>query len=130
MSAGLLFDTDVLIDYLRGQPQAVRFLENASGRTCMSAISIGELYAGVREGRERLALKAFLAAFEVVSIDASIAEQGGLICRDYRKSHGVGLADALIAATAELNGLELVTLNRKHFPMLKSVVVPSFNAQR
>ena len=44
--------------------------------------------------------------------------------REYGKSHGVGLADALIAATAEVVGAQLVTLNKKHFPMLDDVYVP------
>jgi predicted nucleic acid-binding protein len=44
--------------------------------------------------------------------------------RDYGKSHGVGLADALIAATAELNQATLVTLNQKHFPMIIDIMVP------
>jgi predicted nucleic acid-binding protein len=57
-------------------------------------------------------------------VDAAIAVRGGLFRRDYAKSHGVGIADALIAATAEVAGATLVTLNRKHFPMLASVVVP------
>jgi predicted nucleic acid-binding protein len=47
-----------------------------------------------------------------------------LFRRDYGKSHGVGLADALIAASAEMRGAVLVTLNRKHFPMLPTVIVP------
>ncbi|MFN5219653.1 MAG: hypothetical protein ACK5FE_01870 [Cyanobacteriota bacterium] len=39
-------------------------------------------------------------------------------------SHGTGLADALIAASAEAAGATLVTLNRRHFPMLADVLVP------
>jgi hypothetical protein len=34
------------------------------------------------------------------------------------------LADAIIAATAEAQQANLVTLNNKHFQMLKDVVVP------
>jgi predicted nucleic acid-binding protein len=44
--------------------------------------------------------------------------------RDYGHSHGTGLADALIAATAEREGAMLVTLNTAHFPMLKRVTAP------
>jgi len=53
-----------------------------------------------------------------------IGVTGGLYRRDYRKSHETGLADALIAATARLHSLTLVTLNKKHFPMLTSIIVP------
>ena len=41
----------------------------------------------------------------------------GEYLRRYRRNHGVELADALIAASAALNGAELWTRNRKHYPM-------------
>jgi hypothetical protein len=53
-----------------------------------------------------------------------LAERGGLLRRDYAPKHGTGLADALIAASAQQCGAELVTLNAKHFPMLQNVIVP------
>jgi len=46
---------------------------------------------------------------------------GGLYKRDYGKSHGVGLADAILTATAEAENAELKTLNTKHYPMLKGL---------
>jgi predicted nucleic acid-binding protein len=53
-----------------------------------------------------------------------IAVRGGLVRRDFGKSHGTGLADALIAATALVHQLRLVGLNRKHFPMLPDMLTP------
>lgn len=44
--------------------------------------------------------------------------------RDYRPSHGIGFAGALIAATAEENGADLVTFHRRHFLMVAEVTVP------
>ena len=41
--------------------------------------------------------------------------------RDYAKSHGVGLADAIIAATVYAEHAELKTLNAKHYPMIKGL---------
>ena len=122
--SSVLIDTDVLVDYLRGQVNAVAYLESVTERLMISAITVAELYAGVREGTERQAPDMFLSAFEVVVVDQAISQQGGLYRRDLGKSHGVGLADALIAATAEELGATLVTLNLKHFPMLASVTVP------
>lgn len=123
-AARLLVDTDVLIDYLRGVPKALSFLNGASGTLLMSAMTIAELFGGVREGQERSQLEAFVQAFEVVPVNAEVATAGGLYFRDYRRSHGTGLTDALIAATAELHNARLVTLNRKHFPMLSNLLVP------
>ena len=119
-----LVDTDVLIDYLRDNPLAVQFLENDEQELLISTISVAELYAGVREGAERTALESFISAFELVSVDSAIAERGGLYRRDYFRSHAVSPADALIAATAFVRSATLVTLNRKHFPMISDIRIP------
>jgi predicted nucleic acid-binding protein len=52
-----------------------------------------------------------------------LRRQNRVAHRDHT-SHGTGLADALIAASAEAAGATLVTLNRRHFPMLAEVLVP------
>jgi len=120
----LLIDTDVLIDYLRGKQEAVDYVDNLTAPLFLSVITVAELYAGVRDGAERTQLDAFINAFSTVPLDREIGVTGGLYRRDYGKSHGTGLADALIAATARLHSLTLVTLNKKHFPMLTSIIVP------
>jgi predicted nucleic acid-binding protein len=121
-----LIDTDVTIDYFRGLKEAAIFLEKAiaSDECYMSVISIAELYAGVKEGKERNLMESFLHSFNIVPVNQLIAQSGGLFRRDYGKSHGVGLADALIAATSDIQQTRLVTLNAKHFPMLKNIHVP------
>jgi predicted nucleic acid-binding protein len=119
----LLLDTDVLIDYLRGVPEAVTFLDNLENPLLISAIAVAELYAGVRPGKETQLLHQFLTAFEIIPVDQEIARQGGLYRGNYGPSHNTGLADALIAATAELAQATLVTLNTTHFPSVK-VQVP------
>lgn len=62
--------------------------------------------------------------FQVATLDERTAQMGGLFRRDYGKSHNVGLADALIAATANNYGLTLATLNKKYYPMLQKILVP------
>ena len=120
MSDPILVDTDILIDYLRGQPKAVRFVHDNADWITLSAMSVAELYAGVRgaaDDREQRALADFLDLFPVVPITAAVACAGGLYRRDYGRSHGVGLADAVIAATAVSSDAALQTLNVKHYPM-------------
>ena len=124
MADRLLLDTDVLIDYLRDRPEAVAYVEGLVGELLISAVTVAELYAGVREGAERAKLENFLKVFHIVPIEDEIARKGGLYRRNYRKSHNTGLSDALIAATAEIQQVPLVTLNKKHFPMLTTVTVP------
>jgi predicted nucleic acid-binding protein len=114
-----LVDTDVWIDYLRGHPQAVAFVKKLPERVWISAVSVAELYVGVREGAERLALEQLLSTLNVIDVNSAIAAQGGLLRRDWGKSHGVGLNDSLIAATAQALGVRLFSLNLKHYPMLE-----------
>lgn len=123
-AALLVVDTDVLIDYLRGREQAVDFLEGCEQPLAISVITIAELYAGVRDGAERQQLDTFVEAFEVLSIPNAVAVVAGLWRRHYGRSHGTGLADALIAASVDALKATLVTLNRRHFPMLADVLVP------
>src|ERR1700758_4734353 len=101
MAETLLIDTDVLIDFLRGQVDAVAYMEGLTEPLLMSVVTMADLYSGVRDGDERKALDIFITVFELVPVDENITQKGGLFRRDYRKSHNAGLADALIAATAE-----------------------------
>lgn len=124
MPGRLVLDTDVLVDYLRGREPAVSFVERSEDDLFVSAITVAELFAGVRESEERDALDHFLMAFEIVSVDEELARQGGLLRGQYGPSHGTGLADALIAATADRVGGSLVTFNARHYPMVENALVP------
>jgi predicted nucleic acid-binding protein len=122
MAEKVLLDTDVLIDYLRDCDAAVVYLESLPEPLLVSAITVAELYSGVREGKERNILDQFMRAFDKIPIDNNIAIKAGLFRRQYGPSHGVGLADALVAATAEVYNAKVVTLNKSHFPMIKTIV--------
>ena len=114
-----LVDTDVWIDFLRGTPQAVAFVSKLPNDVAISSISVAELYAGVRDGVESQALKDLLDTLEIIDLNRDIAQDGGLIRREHGKTHGVGLNDALIAATAVNRNACLHTLNVKHYPSLR-----------
>ena len=124
MTKRLLLDTDVLIDFLRGQPQAVQLLEDTDCEFHVSAVSVAELYVGVRDGREREVLDQLVGVLRTIEISTEIAQQAGLWRREYGKSHGTGILDALIAACADALQIPLATLNVKHFPMLPRVSAP------
>jgi predicted nucleic acid-binding protein len=113
----ILIDTDVLIDFLRGHDKAVAFVNEFFSRIILSPIVVAELYAGVKGNAELTVLEDFISLFRVVPLTAEIAKIGGLYKRDFGKSHGVGLADAILAATADKEQAELKTLNVKHYPM-------------
>ena len=100
----LLVDTDVLVDHLRG---ARRFEPAATVH--VSVITRAELFAG--RATEEASVVRLLAPFIEHAVDAIVAERAGRI----RRTHGLRLPDALIAATALEHGLTLVTRNRRDF---------------
>lgn len=124
MSGSLLVDTDVLIDVLRGREEAIDWLGPRSRQVVLSAITVAELYAGVRGESEQAVLDDMVGLFPVLPVTFDVSKHGGLFRQRFGPSHGVGLADALIAATAVYHQALLVTLNTKHFPMLERVEMP------
>ena len=124
MKSPILLDTDVLVDFLRGYPAAVAYVKAQADRILLSAVVSAELYAGVRDSDELARLDEFLSLFRVAPVTADLARSAGLYKRDYHRSHGVGLADAIVAATAETERADLKTFNTKHYPMLKGLKPP------
>lgn len=115
-----LVDTDILIDHLRGRPEALAFLTEClarGDRLVCSVITHAELLAGMRR-EEEPDVRALLGCFEAIPVDREIAEEGGRYRREWGRSHGVLLPDALIAATARIRGAVLHTGNVKHYPMV------------
>jgi predicted nucleic acid-binding protein len=126
MARLILLETDVLVDFFRGHGKAVAFVNTHNARIILSSIVIAELYTGVKGDAEQAALQDFVSLFRIVPVSTEIGRAAGLYKRDYGKSHGVGLADAILAATAEAENAELKTLNTKHYPMLKRLR-PAYN---
>ena len=115
-----LFDTDVLIAYLRGYHPAVELLKAVAVQGSdffISPVTIIEIEAGMRE-TEKGKTYELLDIFEVFTVDLPIGHLAGSFLRKYRKK-GVtpGLADVIIGATAVIHHLTLVTYNRSHYPM-------------
>ena len=123
MSKRVLLDTDILVDYFRGVSDAVDFVQKQSGSLIFSVITAAEIYAGART-EETEHFDDFFSFFPVLPITQSIARLGGLLKKQYGTSHGVGIADALIAATAMEEKLTLASLNVKHYPMFENLKPP------
>lgn len=119
-----LLDTDALVEFFRGQYPAMTFFNALDGNLAVSVITVAELFAGARNDAEWRIIDEFLTTLNIIPVDRAIAEQGGRYRRQYKQSHGTGLDDALIAATAELNQATLVSFNRRHFPMITNLLVP------
>ncbi len=120
----LLIDTNVLIDFLRGHEKATEFLASNKDSLLISTITVAELYSGLKGKEEEGLLQELLNSLQIIPVSSSIAQQGGLYKNEYQRSHGVGIADAVIAATAVQEDAKFITLNTKHFPMLEEISSP------
>jgi predicted nucleic acid-binding protein len=122
-----LADTSVLVDYLRGVEPARELLRLALEReqvVAASVLSRIELSIGVRRA-ERGGTDALVAALRWVAVDAAVAEQADTLARRYAPSHsGIDAVDYCVAASALVEGLELWTLNVRHFPMFPGLRAP------
>ena len=119
-----LIDTDVIIDYLRSEQKAIEFLESEGHEMLISAITVAELYSGIRNQQEKRIIDEFIKAFDFININKEIAEKGGLIRNEFGKNFGIGLADSIIAATSIITKSKIITLNFKHFQMFENLLVP------
>lgn len=121
--AGVLIDTDVLVDYLAGVTQAADLLEYAREDLSVSALSITELLTGVRNEAEQSAIDAMLAVFTVIPVDEPVARKAAQLRREL-VSAGITTGACLIAATALVHDLRLVTLGRRSYPLLRNLHIP------
>jgi hypothetical protein len=123
----ILVDSDVLIANLRGIPTARDWLLEArmdTGPLAISAVTVTEVAGGMRSP-ERRQVSRLLASMQTVPVTERIAWRAAEFMRAHRRSHqGIGLGDYLIAATAEVEGLDLATLNVRHFPMIDGLEAP------
>ncbi len=115
---GVLIDTDVAIDFLRGAVYAQPLLAGlwADGRAIISVLTVYELTAGMRDA-EKVVTHNFIEACVIELVSTEIAVKGGELYRKYR-AKGVTLTsiDCLIAATALVRGFKVATRNVKHYP--------------
>ena len=122
-----LIDTDVIIDHEKGVKDAYAFFQEINrpgNQLFISVITMMELYAGLSPDTRRQT-ESLLEQFEIIIVDLLVAKIASDYLFKYQRAKGIGLADAAIAATAQLLDAKLVTRNKKHFPMTDiEVVVP------
>jgi hypothetical protein len=106
-----LFDTNILIDYLNGVPQARSELA-AFSEASISIVTWMEVMAGA-PAKTATQTRAFLNRFEILGLGTEIAERAVHI----RRTHKIKLPDAVVWASAQVERALLVTRNTKDFPV-------------
>lgn len=121
--APVVLDTTVLIDHLRGLDEASSWLLGLPEAPHCSEVTRAEILQGLRSS-ERAATEALFAGIEWVPVHEPVSRLAGELGRRYRRSHGMGTVDLLVAATAQLLGAAVATQNVRDFPMFTDLRPP------
>jgi predicted nucleic acid-binding protein len=123
----VLVDTDVLIWHLRGYSQATKRLDQLPA-LILSYVSYFELVQGMRNKAELQAVKKMLTQrhAQLLPITPGITTRAGALLETLTLSHGLGMGDALIAATALEHGHTVLTANVKHFGAVEGLQLDEF----
>jgi predicted nucleic acid-binding protein len=114
----VIFDTDILVWYLRGEERARRFIEAvAYTDRAVSALTVMELVQGCRSAAELKAVRLFMTRnFSlVIHPGESVSLRAISLLEVYATAHGLRVVDAIIAATALQSGFALATGNFRHY---------------
>ena len=123
----MLFDTDVLIWYLRGNAKAARVMQNTDQRQ-VSVVSYMELLQGAKSKSEIKLIRSFLKDFDfqIVPLTENTGHRASVYMEEYCLKVNMCLADAMIAATSVENQLTICTGNRKHYQPITEIEIKIF----
>ncbi len=129
MSDIIIIDTDIFVDVARGIKKASQFLNEVKSQNApaISSVTEMELLVGCRNKTELAHLDSFLSDYRRIKIDARISDEAVNLLRQFRLSHGLLIADALIAATVKVTGAEFVTKNYKHYRFIPGLNLKQYS---
>jgi len=114
----ILIDTSIVIEYLRSSEREhstfVKLFKDND--LCISVISIFELYNGATTEEKKQEIIELSKEIEVFDFTLETAKIASAIYLELRKKNKlIEFRDILIASSALQFGIEIATLNRKHF---------------
>lgn len=123
----MLVDTDVLIWYLCGNKKAFNLIENLNS-FYISVVTYIELVSGMRNKRELSQFRKALRNWDckIIHFNEEISLKAMFYIERHYLSHSMQFADALVATTALVYGLTIITGNDKHFKIIKELKIKRF----
>jgi len=126
--ADVIVDTDILIDVARRIPEAITYVDNLERRVIVgiSSVTYMELLVGCRNKTEQRKVERFVRRFEIVKLNETIADHAIVLLQQYRLSHGLLIADGLIAATAIVIDKPLASKNQRDYRFIAGLNLLSY----
>lgn len=130
-NAHAYIDSDILIWHLRGDTRAERLLWALCGDSgielWIGALQRAEVVFFMRPSEEAVTL-AFLSYFKTEPVTQQIVDEAAALYRQWHSSHGVGINDAMLAATVRRTGGKIYTLNKKQYPMRDLILLKAWGS--
>ena len=128
-----MLDTDVLSEFLRGNPKVIAKVEEYLKEydfVCLSVITYYEILNGLlyKDAKKQLSkFEAFVELNKVIPLTLKMTKTAALIQADLRKKGlEIGHTDTLIAGTALTSDFLLVTNNTHHFKRIKGLEIANW----
>lgn len=123
MNVLTIVDTDILIDAARQISEAVDCLAQIEHQSVLavSAITQMELLVGCRNKAELRNTERFLQRFQVLKLNELMCDTALELLRRYRLTHGLMIADALIAATAMTINQPFISKNQRDYHFISGL---------
>ena len=117
-----LTDTDVLIEFLRGNVRAGAWLKaNQEQALGIPVLALMEILQGARNKQEQRMLAEQLNMYTIIHLDKGDSERALSWFEEFHLSHGVGILDCFIAAIAVRIAKPFYTFNLKHFQVFPAL---------
>ncbi len=123
-----LVDSDALINFLKGEKEAVKTIRKLQNQPLyISIISVGEILEGLFETKNKKKLTSFkelLKTVTIINVDLPIIEKFAFIRKSLRqKGLLIDNFDLLIASTCLTHDLILITMNVSHFKRIPGLKI-------
>jgi predicted nucleic acid-binding protein len=119
-----LIDSNIIIYHLNGDLVATRFLQENINESCISRLTFIEVMSFDFTKREETIVKELLNSFSIIDTSEQIALQA----LKNRKKKKIKIADNIIASTAQVHDLILVTRNIADYKSLSVKLLNPFNS--
>jgi len=115
MAQSVIVDTDILIDFGLDRSDAVQTIAKLEENYTItfSVITAMEMYAGCRSKNDLKKVDELLSGLQIELVNKSVSEKAFELMKKFRSSHGVEINDMLIAATAIILEVKLISKNQK-----------------
>lgn len=128
-----ILDTDILSEFLRGNPKVIEKVDEhlkEYGFISLSIITYYEILNGLlyKDAKKQLVrFEDFVALNKVIPLTLRMAKTAAFIQADLRKKGAeIGHTDTLIAGIAITSELQLITNNTNHFKRIKGLEIANW----